>query len=124
MSNSIAQTENAQTTKSAKSAKSAKSTKSTKSKKMAKTENLDNVLENLETVQPQNDKKAVVRKTTEDKVEDLKIAIARQFNLTPEKITKYTILKLSKSSKKIKLVNFYENMIINLVMNPENIAKI
>lgn len=64
-----------------------------------------------------------IRKTADQKVVELKEAIARQFNVSQEQIINFTILRLAKSSKKVNLVDFYENLIVEIVLKPETLEK-
>ena len=63
------------------------------------------------------------RKTTDEKVVELKVAIAKQFNLTENQIVNFTINRLAKSKKKVNLVDFYEGLIVELVTKPETLDK-
>ena len=76
---------------------------------------IKNNVENVATKMP--------RKTTDEKVVELKVAIARQFNLTENQIINFTITRLAKSKKKVNLVDFYEGLIVELVVKPETLDK-
>ena len=76
---------------------------------------IENNVENVATKMP--------RKTTDEKVVDLKVAIAKQFNLTENQIVNFTINRLAKSKKKVNLVDFYESLIVELVVKPETLDK-
>lgn len=76
---------------------------------------IENNAENVATKMP--------RKTTDEKVVELKVAIAKQFNLTENQIVNFTINRLAKSKKKVNLVDFYESLIVELVVKPETLDK-
>ena len=76
---------------------------------------IENNVENVATKMP--------RKTTDEKVVELKVAIAKQFNLTENQIVNFTINRLAKSKKKVNLVDFYESLIVELVVKPETLDK-
>ena len=50
--------------------------------------------------------------------------IVKQFpNLTENQIVNFTINRLAKSKKKVNLVDFYEGLIVELVVKPETLDK-
>ena len=88
---------------------------SNKKSKKSEVALIENNVENVATKMP--------RKTTDEKVVELKVAIAKQFNLTENQIVNFTINRLAKSKKKVNLVDFYEGLIVELVVKPETLDK-
>ena len=88
---------------------------SNKKSKKSEVALIENNVENVATKMP--------RKTTDEKVVELKVAIAKQFNLTENQIVNFTINRLAKSKKKVNLVDFYESLIVELVVKPETLDK-
>lgn len=112
-------TQNTQASNVAKTSKTTKieTSKTAKAKiEKVETSEIENVVASVEKIK-------VVRKTTDEKVTDLKVAIARQFNLTENQIINFTITRLAKSKKKVNLVDFYESLIVELVTKPETLDK-
>ena len=97
-------------------AKKANAKKPTVKIEKTETSEIENVVASVEKIK-------VVRKTTDEKVVELKVAIARQFNLTENQIINFTITRLAKSKKKVNLVDFYESLIVELVTKPETLDK-
>lgn len=75
---------------------------------------------------PETEKVAmkIVRKTSDEKVAELKSSIQNFFGISETQLINFTIAKLSRSTKKTNLVDFHNELIVTLVTKPEVLAKI